>query len=93
MLATKARDTLEWWALVTVKHHPFLNRFFGPLDFLRNLGMLLGLPLGLLSLIIASLYLTFRFRRVNRGYRIAFVICNVLTIAGMWGILSILNQR
>jgi hypothetical protein len=61
-------------------------------SFLGVFGMLGGLPLGLLSLLVATLYLLIRFRPMNWGYRIAFVLSDILTILGMWAIFSIWHQ-
>jgi hypothetical protein len=92
MFATKVRDLLDVWTILNGKHHPFLSPLFDFLDFLRNFGMLLGLPCGLLSIIIATVYLRLRFRGMSWDYRVAFIVCDVLNVAGMWGIFSILNK-
>jgi hypothetical protein len=57
-----------------------------------TLGMFAGIPLGILSLIVSTLYLIVRFRRMSWFYRIAFVATDALTIVGMCAILSIWGQ-
>jgi hypothetical protein len=93
MLATKAGDALSWRAVVSgQKLSPAAQFVIQRLLSFGNAGMFFGIPLGLLSLVIGTLYLVVRFRHMNWGYRIAFVVCDALTILGMWTILSIWGQ-
>jgi hypothetical protein len=61
-------------------------------SFLGVVGMLGGIPPGLLSILIGTLYLLIRFRRMNWGFRIAFLMSDALAVAGMGAILSIWHQ-
>ena len=93
MFATKAFDSLtnapggsHWY------WHPPKDVGIPIESFLGVFGMFGGIPLGLLSLLVATLYLLIRFRHMNWGYRIGFVLSDILTVLGMWAILSIWHQ-
>jgi hypothetical protein len=84
MLATYAVDSpLEF---LFRKNVPLSTTAKG---YLGVVGLFGGIPLGMLSLLVGILYLGDRFRHMNWAYRIAFVICDALTIAGMYAILSL----
>jgi hypothetical protein len=61
-------------------------------SFLGVVGMFGGIPLGLLSILIGTSYLLIRFRRMNWGFRVAFVMSNALAVAGMRAILSVWSK-
>jgi hypothetical protein len=66
---------MSWRAVVCGKKLPPAMQFVvQELLSFGNWGMFLGIPLGLLSLLVGTLYLVVRFRRMSWGYRIAFVV-------------------
>jgi hypothetical protein len=86
MLATYAWDSSFSWEFLYRKNVPLSTTVK---SYLGVVGLFGGIPLGMLSLLVGTVYLGDRFRHMNWAYRIAFVICDALTIAGMYAILSL----
>jgi len=73
------RTFTEWTGTVV-----YVNELLLPIVVVESM---LGVPMGLVTLAVGTLYLQFYFLCMNSGYRVAFIASNILTIVAVCQVL------